>query len=130
MNDLPDDDVGLEKFERYMERQWLKSDDFIADWCIFGELIRTTNCLEGWHSKLNALVGRRVPNLVTLLNILKKDSEYNLVKMKGGLLEKRKREVIRRDNFILDTNAMLTDFDMDVGFFLERLAWKGSLFKC
>ncbi|KOB75377.1 Alanine aminotransferase [Operophtera brumata] len=126
---MPDDDVSLAKFELYMERYWLKSDDFIAKWSSFGQIIRTTNCLEGWHSKIHQLVGRRKSNLVSILNVLKKDSDLYLIKMKGGLLEIRRKEVIRRDEFISNTNTMLINFDMEVGLFLERKAWKGSLLK-
>lgn len=120
---------GLVKFKQYMEQHWLKSNNFIEKWSIFGTNIRTTNCLEGWHSKINQLVGKKTPNLFKLLTILQRDSKLNVIKMKGGLQQKRSKETIYRDKLIKTTNMMLTDHKIPVGYFLERLAWKGSLFK-
>lgn len=128
-NEIPVDVPGMAKFKNYVERQWLKNENFMTKWSIFGERTRTTNSLEGWHSKINQMVGRKTPNLFKLLTVLEKDSKLNSIKIKGGLLQKRSKETISRDNFILTTNAMLLDHNIPVGYFLERLAWKGSLFK-
>lgn len=122
------EDLGMRNFKYYMERQWLHDIGFIKKWSIHGELHRTTNCLEGWHKKLNDQIGKRGPNLMTLLTTLQRDSEYVVIKLKGGLIEKRRKESRRRNDFIISTNVMLTH-GMHVGFFLERVAWKASLFQ-
>lgn len=70
-----DGDKQINKFIKYMEKQWL-IDDFIKVWCVYGDTHRTTNFLEGCHNKLNKAVGKISPNLMQLLHVLKEDSSF------------------------------------------------------
>ncbi|XP_063367845.1 uncharacterized protein LOC134656257 [Cydia amplana] len=102
LDDLYDsDDDEMLEFKTYFEGQWLEPIQFKEKWSVYRELVRTNNCLEGWHSKINGLVGKRKrPSLLKLLSILKNDADYYMIKMKGGLREKRKKNTIKRQEFI------------------------------
>lgn len=73
------EDENIIKFRAYMTKQWLK-EDFIQTWNVFGSQHRTTNCLEGWHNKLNREVGKKKPNILHFLNIIQKDASLVTVR--------------------------------------------------
>lgn len=48
--------VQVEEFNDYFVNQWLEN-DLIGDmWVCYGERHRTTNAVEGWHSRLNKTI--------------------------------------------------------------------------
>lgn len=40
----------MDRFTRYMKRTWLKNDEYISQWNVFGERHRLNNVVESWHS--------------------------------------------------------------------------------
>lgn len=63
------------KFNSYFNSYWLNDVKFIKKWCCFGEELRTTNHLEGWHARLNRYVGRKNPPLAKVLDILVRETK-------------------------------------------------------
>lgn len=62
----------LEPLLDYIEQRWIDSTIWpIADWCIYGQSVRTNNDVEGWHRRLNTRAGISPPfyNLVKLLHL-------------------------------------------------------------
>lgn len=69
------------KFNHYFKKQWMIKTDFVRVCNCSEEKIRTTNNIEGWHSRLNRFVGRKNPTLAQLLEILSKETKlYNIFK--------------------------------------------------
>ena len=66
---------GLRKLAKYFDDTWVNGRWSPADWCQFGQVIRTNNDVEGYHNSLNQECQR--PNLPfsQLVKILHKHSE-------------------------------------------------------
>lgn len=120
-----DNDPQIQKFVNYMKKQWLH-EDFLKVWCAFGETHRTTNFIEGWHHKLNKAVGKKNPNLMQLLLILKEDSQLYTVRNiqhQNNTQPSRKRlsKSILNDNFIQDAQMDFVNGTITIGTLLEIL---------
>lgn len=60
----------------YFAEQWLDNQFLPHDvWNCFERRHRTTNCVEGWHSRLNATIGRSHPRVKNLIKALKSEAE-------------------------------------------------------
>lgn len=117
--DVMNSDEKLNSFSAYMFKQWLKDEKFIDVWCVSEERHRTTNCLEGWHNRINKKI-RGNCNLMTVLNALKCDSDLNIVKKKY-INEKRSENSINRDLRILYVVVQVKNGKITVGHSLEML---------
>ena len=66
---------------------------------------RTNNNVEAWHRRLNALVGKKHPNLYEFLNALKREEQYTESQREdheGGIPgPKRRKKYIQNDERIL-----------------------------
>lgn len=72
MEDAPEDNVKLTEFLDYFVEQWLENLTITRSmWNVYEQRHRTNNAVEGWNSKLNALVGRKAPNIFFLIEKLK-----------------------------------------------------------
>lgn len=106
-----------------MTKQWLK-EDFIQTWNVYGSQHRTTNCLEGWHNKLNREVGKKEPNIIHFLNIIQKDA--SLVTVRHTMIKnifffkERLKKYVLKDEFIQEMQMEFLHVDMSVGHFLEK----------
>lgn len=47
------------KFNKYFRKQWMTKTDFAKVCCCSKENIRTTNNIEGWHSRINRFVAKK-----------------------------------------------------------------------
>ncbi|GBN18405.1 hypothetical protein AVEN_189334-1 [Araneus ventricosus] len=69
-----------------MVEQWLENQTVGLMWNYYGERHRTTNALEGWHSKINKAFGKNHPNIFEVILRLKEDAAYyDLVRAKAEL---------------------------------------------
>ncbi len=67
---------------------------------------RTTNHVEGWHSKLNKLVGHPHPNIYRLLNVLKREqshTEIRIVQLHANGISRPKKKAYRELEHRLQT---------------------------
>lgn len=102
------------KLVNYM-KYWLKNDDTRKMMSVFSERHRTNNCCESWNSGLLKMIGRKRPNILQLLNALKRDSEQKRRQPK----KIRKVDQIATDKFIQETQMELISSDISVGHFLD-----------
>ena len=58
---------------RYYQATWLDGDFPPAMWNVHRAAIRTNNMVEGWHSRLNKVIGCSHPNTYQLIAVLKKE---------------------------------------------------------
>ncbi|GFY12786.1 uncharacterized protein TNCV_4284441 [Trichonephila clavipes] len=67
--------TNLPPFIDYFVEQWMDSTIMpIKVWNVYGQRHRT-NSVEGWNSKLNAITGRKQPNVHLLVKILKEETQ-------------------------------------------------------
>lgn len=94
----------VEQFNDYFVEQWLENDIVKDMWVCYGERHRTTNSLEGWHSRLNRAVGKHHPNIFELVKILRTDARhYDMLKIQHDLFmtaNKRAKKYINLDRRI------------------------------
>jgi hypothetical protein len=103
-------------FEKYMRQTWLKNDEFILQWNVFGERHRTNNVIESWHSRLNKDMKKRLPkSILRLLNILVERENQE------SETTERRKEFIRQDDIIMNNQLQLVHGEITVGHFLEKL---------
>lgn len=69
------DDV--ERFNKYFNKQWYNKGalNFVKKCGCQTEIIRTTNHLEGWHNKINRIIGRKYPNIGQVLDVVEKETK-------------------------------------------------------
>ena len=113
IHDVPDL-TNIGKFKQYFQKQWLENTNFRQTWSVFGQRHRTTNSLESWHKELNKKMTKKGPGIVNLLTILLKNDFHKIT-------NKRTKESILRDEFIMCSQIMLTNGELSVGHFLERV---------
>lgn len=99
-NQQPDTESAT-KLADYFTETWMEGQFPPSVWNHHGnDGPRTTNHLEGWHSKLNRAVMKAHPNLFEIINILKKEqaaNEVKLLQLEGGAQppsKKRKYKII------------------------------------
>lgn len=97
------DNERIEKFLDYVERQWI-SDNGIFPRSMWSHInndgARTTNCVEGYHHKLNQAV-RHHPDIFTLIDKLKEFNdrdEFNLRQVKMGRIIKSENLNYKRND--------------------------------
>lgn len=67
----------INRFNTYFRNQWLNNTDFEKTCCCSKERIRTTNNLEGWHSRINRFIGQKNVTVANLLDILIKETKVS-----------------------------------------------------
>lgn len=68
----------LTRFLDYFIEQWLYNDEIpIELWNCYGRRHRTTNAVEGWHNKINNLLGRPNPKIRDVIVCLKGEAEVS-----------------------------------------------------
>jgi hypothetical protein len=77
---LPAHPPALPSFMQYIEDTWISSSIFPpSKWSVYSHAIRTNNDVEGWHARLNGLIGRcglsTNVNLYELINVLFEESK-------------------------------------------------------
>jgi hypothetical protein len=101
--------ANLKKFMNYMLNTWIKSDDFINEWCVYNERHRTNNVLENWHSQLNKKVNKNYVTILKLLSVLEEEAKTHLIKTinieKENTPNKRRMIEVEKYNFILKKTA-------------------------
>ncbi|KAH9629666.1 hypothetical protein HF086_009002 [Spodoptera exigua] len=65
----------IEKFNAYFKTQWLEKTNFNKTCCCNKEQLRTTNNLEGWHSRINRYIGKKNTTIANLLDTLIKETK-------------------------------------------------------
>lgn len=118
---------SVEDFNDYFVEQWLENPNLPVEiWNCCGERHRTTNSLEGWHSKLNKRIPKNHPNYVELIQHLKADAEfYDLLRLKVSLnlsTSKRLNKYIVLDKAIEGTIQQLTSGRLNISSCLEKLS--------
>lgn len=76
-------------------------------WNCFGKRHRTTNTVEGWHNRINHVLGNRHPRVVDLICLLKKEAEKSgnmFMRLELNLEgKKRRKEYLKLDSRIEKT---------------------------
>lgn len=97
------------------EDENIKEEDLIQTWNVFGSQHRTTNCLEGWHNKLNREVGKKKPNILHFLNIIQKDASLVTVR----------HTMVKKLNMYSRTNSYkICKWNFCMGICLLDIFWK------
>ena len=102
------DNQKLSTFFDYFVDTWLHNEQTpIVMWNCHRKKHRTTNAVEGWHNKINTIVGNPHPRINYLIECLKKEAEItNCMYMKLEVnLEgkKRRKKYIKLDSRIEET---------------------------
>lgn len=117
MSRAPKSDVII-KFNDYLTRTWFMDLNCIKRWCCYGEEVRTTNNLEGWHARLNKYVGCQNPSLAKVLDILVKEAKISCSKKPN----KKSNTYEEIDNEIALAIEDLEEKKITVGHCLEIIA--------
>lgn len=92
----------LSAFFDYFVEQWLENDEMPIDlWNCHGRRHRTTNAVEGWHHKVNNLLGRPNPKIKDVIFCFKSEAELSAcmyMRMELNLAgKKRKKTYVELD---------------------------------
>jgi hypothetical protein len=117
-------ELSMEQFQKYFLKFWLKNDEFIEQWCMFGEKHRTNNYSEAWHFSIND----KTSNKLTLFHLLKR-LHLNATYQRNRYLaiennfNKKKRDsaYITRDIIIQNTQMQLITGEITVEHFLDMI---------
>lgn len=126
MEDCPTENKNVCDFNDYFINTWLKDEHLRSRWNFCGQIHRTTNNVEGWHSKINKyLNGKTKPNILKFLEILDEEASLTTIKMakfENVASSKNRRnsdiEKDRRISFILE---QFHNKDITLGHCLEKL---------
>lgn len=114
------DNHSLREFLLYIQNYWMPKKH---TWCVFGQRHRTNNVCEGWNGQFNKCFKRR-PNLVHLLKVLNEDATFNAVNaITSAPAKKRTKNIINRNDYILNVQLELLNGEIDVSLFLEKLRY-------
>jgi hypothetical protein len=90
-------DVRLAQLFQYFDQQWLVSLP-VTLWCVADIDVRTNNALEGWHRRLNGLLGRHHPNVWACITLLQEEqaaSDVTIQQILAGRVVNRRRVAYR-----------------------------------
>ena len=74
--DNDDNSIQTTKFKDYVTETWVEGS--IQGWNQFdNDGTRTTNHIEGWHSKVNKACQRSHPNIFVMVKLLQKEQAVN-----------------------------------------------------
>jgi len=80
LEDVDDDRPDIMRFTDYVTETWVETD--VTQFNHFdNDGARTTNHVEGWHSRLNRVCKRAHPNIYALVKILQKEQAVNEAKI-------------------------------------------------
>lgn len=123
MESVPDEEA-LVLFNDYFVEQWLESDRI---WICYNERHRTTNAVEGWHTRLNNRVGKVHPNIFELMKIIVEEIDYyDILEQRcelGLATPKRAKKYIDVDNRIKQILQDFLENNIDLGQTLRRLIY-------
>jgi hypothetical protein len=99
---LPTHPLALHNFMQYIEDTWISSSVFKPQkWSVCGHAIRTNNDVEGWHARLNRLIGRcglsSNVNMYELINILFEESK--VINLQCKLVGDKKLQKYQKKKF-------------------------------
>lgn len=106
----------IRKFNKYFSKQWNAKTVFSIICNCDKETIRTTNNIEGWHSRINRYIGRSKPNIAILLETLSKETKMTDIFKKRT---KKAAKYIEIDKEIDDAIIDLKKKKITVGHCLE-----------
>lgn len=109
----------ITKFNKYFNNQWMAKTDFEKICCCSSSKIRTTNNIEGWHSRLNRYIGRKRPTLAQLLDILRKETTVMDIYKRKSKLSREFKEI---DEEINDAISQLNENEISVGHCIEIIS--------
>lgn len=110
----------IEKFNKYFQTHWIKRSNFSELCSCDKEQIRTTNNIEGWHSRINRFIGRTNPSLSQLLEVLSKETKViDIFKSKAH--KKKAENYTEIDNEIKKSLQDLNAGTISVGHCLEMI---------
>lgn len=115
----------VNKFRKYFSNHWMKP-NMVKMWSVFSDRYRTTNSVEGWNHKINALLNKN-PNVLQVLHVLLKDATLtnfrcDQIQRFNVKLPKRRQCDIEKDVFINSTQMQLTDGKISIPLFIEKIA--------
>ncbi|KAL8608726.1 hypothetical protein ACOMHN_067425 [Nucella lapillus] len=77
----------LQQLLHYYINTWLNGDFPLSMWNVTDANVRTNNHVEGWHSKLNRLIGRSHPNMHARVFVLRREqaqTEQTMIRARLG----------------------------------------------
>lgn len=97
LEDIDDTSDAVRRFTDYVTETWVESER--REWNHFdNEGPRTTNSLEGWHSRLNKISKKAHPNIYAIIDILRKEQaacEAKTIQLAAGGKPRPKRRKYR-----------------------------------
>jgi hypothetical protein len=93
-------DARLAPLFGYFSQQWLVAIPTTM-WCVADMDVRTNNALEGWHRRINGLLGRHHPNIWHCISILQEEqaaSEITIQQLLAGHVVNRRRVAYRESD--------------------------------
>jgi hypothetical protein len=106
----------IKKFNNYFKKQWFTKTAFSKICSCEQEEIRTTNNIEGWHSRINRFIGKKYPTMAHLLDVLIKESRSTRT---FKCTNKKAKTYVEIDEEIANAIKDLKDGFMCVGHCLE-----------
>ncbi|CAG9129831.1 unnamed protein product [Plutella xylostella] len=116
--------VAADAFKQYMSSQWINSVNSELVTC-YGEKFRTTNHVEGWHSRINRKFSKN-PSLNLVLEILHDESQnvdFQIERLNNHVDEvsRKRRRTDSKDVVIQKILEDLTSEKIDIEECLQRL---------
>lgn len=101
LEDIDDDRAAVTRFCDYVTETWVETDRTESNH-FDNTGARTTNHVEGWHSKMNKICKRSHPNIYVLVQMLQKEQATNEAKMiqlsAGGKPRSKRRKYRNLDS--------------------------------
>ncbi len=92
---------------------------------------RTNNHLEGWHNRLNRIVGKAHPNVYKLIEVFQREEAAVSVTISqleaGGRAPPRKRKAVEMDRRITELQRKLSDGEFSIQEYVEAIKYQTGL---
>lgn len=121
---------AAQDFCDYFTQTWLESTSRpISLWNQWNDCERTTNAVEGWHSKVNGSVIRAHPNVFDSISLIKREQESVELKTmqmaNGARPPTKKRKYVTQENRLTRLRERLNASEVNLREYAEAV---GNLF--
>lgn len=124
-------DNKVSAFSEYFKTTWLNGVYEIAEWNTYNEEgPRTNNHIEGWHNKVNRIIGKAHPNVFELVELFKMEQASTEVTLRqlaaGGLLPNPRKKYTIKERRILTIQEKFRNNDYNLDEYISALScWVG-----
>lgn len=121
------DVTKLAEFFDYFVERWLENDEIpVSLWSCYGRRHRTTNAVEGWHSKINNMLVKRNPKVKDVIGVMRTEAESTacaIMRRELNMDGKRRKSTYRRLDERLEKTVKMYEEDGDIMACLKAISY-------